>query len=206
MVNMHAKRDSTCSAEKFFKKVPVKDIVSWNTLIGAMVKSATPARAFDLFMEMCVHGFLPNETTFVNVLNSCTTSQTSPYGELIHAKMIKKRFESDVTGQYEKNKELFALVEEPDIVSWNILIAACSRNGDYKQGMELFGQMKSKYRVEPEMDHYLLVVDLLARYGYLKEAERLILGMPFPPNALIWRIFLEGCKRQRTMEDLALAA
>ncbi|KAL2476687.1 Pentatricopeptide repeat-containing protein [Abeliophyllum distichum] len=61
-----------------------------------MVKSATPARALDLFMEMCVHGFLPNETTFVNVLNSYTTSQTSPYGELIHAKMIKKRFESDV--------------------------------------------------------------------------------------------------------------
>ncbi|KAL2476693.1 Pentatricopeptide repeat-containing protein [Abeliophyllum distichum] len=482
LLNMYAKCDSTCSAEKYFKQVPVKDIVSWNTLIGAMVKSATPARAFALFLEMCVHGFLPNETTFVNVLNSCTTTQTSRYGELIHAKMIKKRFESDVytgsglvdfyakcdkveeahlcfdeitektsvswnslmlgyskrdfsvsvrllkdmiylgsqpnefsfsiviksslplelfqlhaltikmgyqenayvssslissyarngfvsdalifvasdnmplsvassnviagiynrTGQYERTQELFALVEEPDIVSWNILIAACSRNGDYKevfelldhmrralvspdnytyvslfsvctklcnlalgsslhglimktrfkscdtfvcnimidmygkcgspessvkifneitkrnviswtalisalglhghaiealnkfremeaegfwpdkvaflavlsscrhagdveQGMELFGQMKSKYRVEPEMDHYLLVVDLLARYGYLKEAERLILGMPFPPNALIWRSFLEGCKRQRTMEDLALA-
>ncbi|KAL2476688.1 Protein BREAST CANCER SUSCEPTIBILITY 1 [Abeliophyllum distichum] len=67
-------------------------------------------------------------------------------------------------------------------------------------------EMETTNRVEPEMDHYLLVVDLLARYGYLKEAERLILGMPFPPNALIWRSFLEGCKRQRTMEDLALAA
>ncbi|KAL2542221.1 Pentatricopeptide repeat-containing protein [Abeliophyllum distichum] len=104
------------------------------------------------------------------------------------------------------------------------LISSCARNGFVSDalifvasdnmplsvvssnGMELFGQMKSKYRVEPEMDHYLLVIDLLARYGYLKEAERLILGMPFPPNALIWRSFLEGCKRQRTMEDLALAA
>ena len=53
------------------------------------------------------------------------------------------------------------------------------------------------------MDHYYCVVDLLARYGKLKEAEQIIASMPFPPDALIWRNFLEGCKRHRTVEDLS---
>ncbi|KAL3848796.1 hypothetical protein ACJIZ3_010678 [Penstemon smallii] len=66
--------------------------------------------------------------------------------------------------------------------------------------------MKSKYGIEPEIGHYMVVVDLLARFGHLKEAEKLILGMPIPPNALIWRSFLEGCKKQRNIETLALAA
>lgn len=61
-----------------------------------------------------------------------------------------------------------------------------------REGMELFGQMRN-YGVEPEMDHYHCMVDLLAKHGHVKEAEKMILSMPFLPNAIIWRSFLEGC-------------
>ncbi|KAK3010077.1 hypothetical protein RJ639_012248 [Escallonia herrerae] len=481
LINMYAKCSVAEFAEKIFEDAPVWDIVSWNTRIGALARSDRHGKAVELFLEMHVNGNFPNKTTFVTVINACARLQIPIYGEFVHAKIIRKVFESDVyigsalvdfyakcdrledahrcfdkireknlvswnallagyankdclksfsllremiqlgylpnevsfssvvkssfvlglqqihsliirmgyhqneyvssslitsfakngltsdalklvaaadmplpvvpsnvvagvynrTGQYHKTQELFSSLEEPDLVSWNILIAACARNGDYKEvfelfehmklahvcpdsytyvsllnvctkvcnlglgcslhglmikadfnrcdtfvcnviidmygkcgslesafkvfkemtvknvvtwtalvsalglhgrahealerfrememvrfkpdrvaflavlsacrhvglvkeGMELFKAMKMKYGVEPEMDHYLLVVDLLARYGSLKEAERLICGMPFPPNALIWRSFLEGCKRKRTTEDLAL--
>jgi pentatricopeptide repeat protein len=45
------------------------------------------------------------------------------------------------------------------------------------------------------MDHYRCAVDLLARNGYLKEAEHLIREMPFPADAPVWRTFLDGCNR-----------
>lgn len=85
----------------------------------------------------------------------------------------------------------------PDKVTFLAVLSACRHVGLVKQGKEVFQRMRSNYQIEPEMDHYLMVVDLLARYGHLREAEELINQMPFPPNALVWRSFLEGCRRQR---------
>ncbi|KAH6780651.1 hypothetical protein C2S52_011888 [Perilla frutescens var. hirtella] len=483
LIKMYVKSDATCVAEKMFENAPVKDVVSWNTLIGAMVNGDDPSKALSIFVEMCATGIALNDTTLVNVLQSCSRLRLLSFGECIHAKTIKKSFEFDVfcgsalvsfyakcdrvqeahccfdgitqknlvswnslmmgyskkgssfstillldmihsgyypnelsfsiviksalmtellqlhsltikmgyhenvyvssslirsyarnglvcdalkfvesgitklpvvssniiawiynrTGQYEKTQELYAAMENPDTISWNILIAACSRNGDFKEtfelfdhmrryhvfpdnytfvslfsvctklcnlalgsslhgsvvkaefnlrdtfvcntmidmygkcgsiesavkifnemtekniiswtalvsalglhgyaneaierfremegmgikpdkvaflavlsacrhiglvkeGMDLFDDMKLKYGVKPDIDHYLVVVDLLTRYGHIKEAEQLILGMPIAPNALIWRSFLEGCKKQSTARTPALAA
>ncbi|XP_047947577.1 pentatricopeptide repeat-containing protein At3g58590 [Salvia hispanica] len=487
LIHMYVKFGSSFSAEKVFETAPVKDVVSWNTIIGAMANGDEPTRALCIFQEMSATGLAPNDTTLVNVLQSCSRLRLLSRGECIHAEMIKKSFECDVvcgsalvsfyakcdkveeahscfdaithknlvswnslmlgysnrgssfttkilrdmihsgfypngtsfsiaiksammrelpqlhslaitmgyndvahvssslihsyarnglisdalrfaesgngntrlsvvpsnliawiynrTGQYEKTQELYAKEENPDTVSWNILIAACSRNGDYaatfelfdqmrrislvfpdnytfvslfsvctrlcnlalgsslhglivkadfslcdtfvcntmidmygkcgsiggsvkifnemkgeknvfswtalvsalglhgyanealerfgemeelgikpdkvaflavlsacrhtglvKEGMDLFEQMRVKYGVEPDIDHYLVVVDLLTRYGHIKDAERLILGMPIAPNAMIWRSFLEGCKRRSAAGELALAA
>lgn len=483
LINMYVKSGAAFLAERMFENAPVKDIVSWNTLFGGMANGDEPAKALCTFLEMSASGLAPNDTTLVNVLQSCSRLHLLSCGESIHAKMIKKSFESDVfsgsalvsfyakcdrvqeahccfdgitqkntvswnslmmgysnrgssfstrllqdmihsgyypnglsfsiviksalmtellqlhsltikmgyldngyvssslicsyarnglvcdalrfvesddtklpvvssniiawiynrTGQYEKTQELYAAMENPDTISWNILLAACSRNGDYKEtfelfhhmrrsqlfpdnytfvslfsvctrmcnlalgsslhglivkadfnlcdtfvcntmidmygkcgrigssvkifnemtekniiswttlvsalglhgyaneaierfremegmgikpdkvaflavlsacrhiglvkeGMDLFHQMKLKYGVEPDIDHYLVVVDLLTRYGCIKDAEQLILGMPIAPNALIWRSFLEGCKKQSMTRNLALAA
>ena len=93
---------------------------------------------------------------------------------------------------------------EPDNIAFIAVLSACRHAGLVTEGMKLFEKMREKYGIEPQMEHYLLVVDLMSRYGHLKEAEQLISGMPFPPNAGIWRSFLDGCNRQRTIEDLSL--
>ncbi|XVF63431.1 hypothetical protein PTKIN_Ptkin09bG0086600 [Pterospermum kingtungense] len=480
LINMYVKCACIYSAEKAFEGMPITDFVSWNTIIGAMEKDGNPLKALDFFFQMSRNGMMPNQTTLVIIIASCSSLQIPVLGEYIHAKTIKKGFQSDVfvgstlvdfyakcgkleashrcfdgiyeknivswnalifgyaskssilsayllqdmlqqgyrpneftfsavlkssvtielqqfhcliirmgyednvyvlsslmtsyakngllsdalafvgdferpqaivpsniaagiynrVGQYRESIKLLSVIEEPDTVSWNILIAACARNGHYKEvfeifrhmhmsqiypdnytfvsllsvssklsnlalgssvhgliiktdfglcdtfvcnvlidmygkcgciqssmkifngmkdrnvitwtslisalgvngyyhealqssqemeflgfkpdgvtliaiftvcrhaglvkeGMELFRRMKSDYGIEPKMDHYYCVVDLLARYGKLKEAEQIITGMPFPPDAFIWRSFLEGCKRHRTVQDLS---
>ncbi|KAL3715062.1 hypothetical protein ACJRO7_006886 [Eucalyptus globulus] len=84
---------------------------------------------------------------------------------------------------------------QPDGIAFTAVLTACRHGGLVREGLELFQLMKTYYKVEPEMDHYHGVVDLLAKNGHLKEAEEMIMSMPFPPNALVWRSFLEGCKR-----------
>ncbi|KAL8554158.1 hypothetical protein ACS0TY_002395 [Phlomoides rotata] len=51
--------------------------------------------------------------------------------------------------QYEKTQELYAKMENPDSISWNLLIAACSRNSDYNESFELFDHMR-KSQVYPD--------------------------------------------------------
>ncbi|KAJ4905372.1 Pentatricopeptide repeat-containing protein [Raphanus sativus] len=94
---------------------------------------------------------------------------------------------------FEKFEEMVSLGFKPDCVSFISVLTACRHSGMVKEGMELFWKMKD-YGVEPDIDHYRCAVDLLARNGYVIEAEQLISRMPFPADAPVWRTVLAGSK------------
>ncbi|CAN1306827.1 Pentatricopeptide repeat-containing protein At5g06540 [Linum perenne] len=54
--------------------------------------------------------------------------------------------------------------------------------GLVEKGWEIFNTMKEDYNVEPRLEHYGCIVDLLGRAGKLEEAEKFILEMPIEPN------------------------
>jgi len=85
---------------------------------------------------------------------------------------------------------------KPDALSLRAVLSSCRYGGLVSEGMEIFKQMGTIYGIQPEHDHYHCIVDLLAKNGQIKEAEEVMASMPFPPNAIIWRSFLEGSKRQ----------
>ncbi|XP_047319811.1 pentatricopeptide repeat-containing protein At3g58590 [Impatiens glandulifera] len=92
----------------------------------------------------------------------------------------------------EKFREMEAVGElKPDGVTFMAVLSACRHAGLVCEGMEVFSTME----IEPDIGHYVVMVGMLTICGRFKEAERLICKMPFPPNALIWRSFLEGCRR-----------
>ncbi|CAL5186069.1 unnamed protein product [Lathyrus oleraceus] len=85
---------------------------------------------------------------------------------------------------------------KPDALALRAVLSSCRYGGLVSEGMEFFKQMETIYGIQPEHDHYLCIVDLLAKNGQIKEAEEVMASMPFPPNANIWRSFLEGYKRR----------
>lgn len=50
---------------------------------------------------------------------------------LVHSNVIASVY--NPTGQFDETEELYAAMEDPDAISRNILIAACSRTRDYKE-------------------------------------------------------------------------
>jgi len=53
--------------------------------------------------------------------------------------------------------------------------------------------MINKFRVEPQMEHYACMVDLLGRAGFLKEASDIVKSMPMEPNECVWGSLLHSC-------------
>ncbi|OWM78694.1 pentatricopeptide repeat-containing protein At3g58590 [Punica granatum] len=104
----------------------------------------------------------------------------------------------------ERFREMESLGFKSDGVLFNALLRACRHGGLVRKGMELFQLMKTHHGIEPGMDHYHCMVDLLTQSGYIREAEQMIARMPFPPHAALWRSFLEGCKRRGSAEDIEL--
>lgn len=82
----------------------------------------------------------------------------------------------------------------PDGVSFVGLLCACSHSGMISEGRRYFSQIRSKYGVEPGIEHYGCMVDLLGRAGFLEEALELISTMPMKPNSVVWGSMLRACQ------------
>ncbi|KAJ0972268.1 hypothetical protein J5N97_020227 [Dioscorea zingiberensis] len=81
----------------------------------------------------------------------------------------------------------------PDHVTFIGVLTACSRGGLLNQGRRLFASIKGTFGMEPRMEHYGCIVDLLGRAGLITEAHDFIQTMPIRPNSVIWRTLLGAC-------------
>lgn len=81
----------------------------------------------------------------------------------------------------------------PDHATFTIVLSACSHGGMIDKGHSVLLSMIRDYGVEPQVDHYCCMLDLLSRGGHLNEAERLINSMPCGANSHIWWTVLSAC-------------
>lgn len=88
----------------------------------------------------------------------------------------------------------------PDKVTLLCLLSACSRAGLGDEGSGLFQSMYEQFGVSPEMEHYACMVDLLARAGYLEEAEKFIRSIPSQPDVVVWMCLLGACRDYGNVE------
>lgn len=82
----------------------------------------------------------------------------------------------------------------PDAITFIGLLTACSHCGMFEVGRNIFKSMKNYYAIEPQIEHYGAMVDLLGRYGYVEEAYRIIKSMTMEPDIVIWRALLSACR------------
>ncbi|ONK73275.1 uncharacterized protein A4U43_C04F29240 [Asparagus officinalis] len=82
----------------------------------------------------------------------------------------------------------------PNEVTFIAILSGCCHSGLVKEGMECFYRMKEEYGIDPKLEHYSLVIDLLVRVGKLKEAVEFIDTMPYAADVSLWTSVLGGCK------------
>ncbi|AES95662.2 putative DYW domain-containing protein [Medicago truncatula] len=101
------------------------------------------------------------------------------------------------------------MIEEglaPDDVVYVGVFSACSHAGLVEEGLQCFKSMQFEHKIEPTVQHYGCMVDLLGRFGMLKEAYELIKSMSIKPNDVIWRSLLSACKVHHNLEIGKIAA
>ncbi|XP_068329762.1 putative pentatricopeptide repeat-containing protein At3g49142 [Pyrus communis] len=95
---------------------------------------------------------------------------------------------------------------QPDNITFTGLLSGCSHSGLVDVGLKYFDYMKTVYSVEPRVEHYACVVDLLGRAGRLAEAKDLISKMPMQAGPSIWGAMLSACRKYHNLEIAEIAA
>ncbi|XP_073157428.1 pentatricopeptide repeat-containing protein At5g48910-like [Henckelia pumila] len=107
-------------------------------------------------------------------------------------------------GRSQEAIELFSEMTKRDIkaneVTFVALLNACANSGLVDEGLNYFKTMKQIYHVEPMMEHYGCVVNILGKAGFLVEAEDFIKTMPMKANGAVWGALLGACKVHGNVE------
>ncbi|KAJ1406922.1 Tetratricopeptide-like helical domain superfamily [Sesbania bispinosa] len=99
-------------------------------------------------------------------------------------------------------KEVVELFEQmrrteikPNDTTFLAVLTACSHVGMLDKGLQYFELMvNDKTLAPPRMEHYVTIVDLLGRFGYLHEAESFINNMPIEPGPATYKSLLSSCQ------------
>ncbi|KAL6545430.1 hypothetical protein OROGR_009304 [Orobanche gracilis] len=104
-------------------------------------------------------------------------------------------------GEGVKSLELFDVMissgTRPTEVTFVAVLTACTHAKLLEKGLYLFASMSKIYKIEPKMEHYACVVDLLARSGKLVEAEKFIeekMDGIFDGDKNVWGALLGACR------------
>lgn len=82
----------------------------------------------------------------------------------------------------------------PDDITFIGVLSACGHAGLVKEGLVCFELMQRVYNIEPKVQHYGCMVDILSRAGHIEAAKKLVEMMPIEPNDVIWRTLLSACQ------------
>ncbi|XP_043722887.1 pentatricopeptide repeat-containing protein At2g20540-like [Telopea speciosissima] len=100
--------------------------------------------------------------------------------------------------------EMFAEMKRaqvaPNSITFLGLLSACAHAGFLTEGLWYFDSMRMDYQIDPGVEHYGCMVDLLGRSGCLDQALEFIKKMPIAPDSTIWGSLLSSCRTHGNLE------
>ncbi|GAB2289266.1 hypothetical protein Dimus_023571 [Dionaea muscipula] len=187
LVSLYVKWDHDEEARKLFDEIPLKDLVSWNSLISSFSrKGGCLGVCLSLFSRMRNKmGLEPNDVTLISIVTACVGVGAIDKGRFIHGLVIKTGNSEEIKvanslinmygriGTLDDASRLIQALHMPNLVSWNSILTAYAQNGLYNDVFRLFGSMRRAAGIEPDQATMvsLLYQGSCSEMGSAKQAE-----------------------------------
>ncbi|XP_052204673.1 LOW QUALITY PROTEIN: pentatricopeptide repeat-containing protein ELI1, chloroplastic-like [Diospyros lotus] len=83
---------------------------------------------------------------------------------------------------------------QPTDITFIGILSACAHAGSVSEGWRFFHLMKEEHRIQPKIEHYGCMVNLLGRAGHLDEAYELVKNLEIDPDPVLWGTLLGACR------------
>lgn len=183
------------------------DCFTFATVLSACASVATLERGMEIHasaIRVCLESDVVVGSALVDMYSKCgRIDYASRFFELMPVRNVYS-WNSMISGYArhghgDKALKLFSKMklhgQQPDHVTFVGVLSACSHVGLVDEGFEHFGSMSEVYGLDPRMEHYSCMVDLLGRAGEFDKIEIFINKMPMKPTVLFWRTVLGACCR-----------
>ncbi|XP_057862808.2 pentatricopeptide repeat-containing protein At3g12770-like [Cryptomeria japonica] len=210
MIAGYAQNGLVEKALETFKQMPSEDVkpdsTTFVSILPACAKMGALEQGIDIHQSIIESGFLSDV-----VVASALVDMYAKCGSIHKARELFDKIPqrnviswNAMIAGYAHNGfclealDLFELMKHsptyPDIISFACVLFACSHGGLVDRGCTYFNVMSNHYYITPTVDHYVCIVDLLARAGYLEDTLKFIFKMPVKPVVVVWTCFLGACR------------
>lgn len=175
---------------EFFRQMPTRDVVSWNTVIRFYVDAGEYDEAVMVFRDMMESGeCCPNRVTVITVLSAACHLGALDQGKWAHAYVVRRGVEVDENlssalinmyskcGCIECAVDTFAAAKRRSVDTWNAMIAGFTVNGFSSRAIDLFREMERTEGVMPNLITFACVLNACSHGGLVEEGVQLFRKM-----------------------------
>lgn len=183
LVDMYLKCGDANFARKVFQEMPIKNVVSWNSMISGLAQKGDFKESLSMFRKMQRLGVKPDDVTLVAVINSCANLGVLELGKWVHAYMARNQIRADgflgnalvdlyaKCGSIDKAYWVFQGMNHKDVYSYTAMIMGLALHGQGGKALELFSDMP-KLGIEPDEVTFVGVLTACSHAGLVKEGRK----------------------------------
>ncbi|KAA8516072.1 hypothetical protein F0562_019251 [Nyssa sinensis] len=160
LLNVYIKCKEYYDAFNLFDEMPVRNVITWNTLIWGVADYVGPSLksnihlGFQYFKRMLLEMVSPDCITFTSLLRTCIRLSDIMVGRQVHCFIMKMGLYEDcfvscaLVDLYGKfglvgdARCVFDKISERDLVSWNVMVSCYALNCLAREAFEVFSLMR----------------------------------------------------------------
>ncbi|GLU09255.1 hypothetical protein SLE2022_261250 [Rubroshorea leprosula] len=182
VVDKYAKLGVIDYACAVFDGLPVKDAISWNTMITGYAQNGLASEAIEVYQMMQSNGIIPNQGTWVSILPAYSHLGALQQGLKVHGQVFKNSLYLDVfvgtclidmygkCGRLDDAMSLFYEVPRKSSVPWNSIISCHGIHGHGKKSVKLFREMLDE-GVKPDHVTFVSLLSACSHSGLIDEGQ-----------------------------------
>ncbi|KAJ1423819.1 Tetratricopeptide-like helical domain superfamily [Sesbania bispinosa] len=153
LIDFYGKCGDIVSSEMVFNSIGRKNVVSWCSMLAALVQNHVEERACMVFLQ-AREEVEPTDFMISSVLSACAELGGLELGRSVHALAVKACVEENIfvgsalvdlygkCGCIEDAEQVFSEMPERNIVTWNAMIGGYAHQGNVDMALGLFEEMK----------------------------------------------------------------
>ncbi|KAK0580431.1 hypothetical protein LWI29_001939 [Acer saccharum] len=183
LIVMYMKVGCVECAERVFDEMPVRDLVSWNSMISGYHIVGDSVSSLMCFKEMQKHGMRHDRFSVISSLGASSSERFLKSGKEIHCQVIKNSLEMDVMVQtslidmYSKcgivdyAERVFSRILSRNVVTWNAMIGGYVLNACFSESFTCLKKMQEDDKLSPDAITMINLLPSCAQLGALLEGK-----------------------------------
>jgi pentatricopeptide repeat protein len=189
LIDFYGKCGDILSSERVFSRIGRRNVVSWCSMLAALVQNHEEERACMVFLQ-ARREVEPTDFMISCVLSACAELGGLELGRSIHALAVKACVEENIfvgsalvdlygkCGSIENAEQVFGEMPERNLVTWNAMIGGYAHQGDVDMALRLFDEMTLGSRcIAPSYVTLVSVLSACSRAGAVERGMQIFEAM-----------------------------
>ncbi|GLT94952.1 hypothetical protein SLE2022_126610 [Rubroshorea leprosula] len=196
VLSVYAKCGDQTDALKLFDEMPMRDTISWNTLLSGFLRNGDLEGCFSYFNRMQsseLYGL--DQATLTTILSACDREEFYEVNRMIHCLAVLNGYEREISvgnalitsyfqcGCLSSGRQVFDEMFERNVITWTAVISGLARNHLYKDNLKLFVKMRLG-SVAPNTLTYLSSLVACSGLQALQEGRQI--------HGLLWKLGIQS--------------